>query len=152
MCGPAQLADASRRLHRARRTPSACSPCAHTRLCHLLPASLRGAADRPARAVWIALTAPPFSPSPPSRPLHHGRDGRELAVTIAMASGPPSPRRRVHGLRLDALILPVDPLDARRLKTPSPTSSSSSAAADPHRRLVAVRPSPSSKRPPLQPP
>ena len=130
----------------------ACARRARARAGHLMLAACSwtslGAPRHPLGPLSLFLEAPPLcslslartrtQPSPPTR--------------TTAATGPPSPRRRVHGLRLDALILPVDPLDARCLKTPFPTSSSSSAATDPHRRLVAVRPSPSSKRPPLQPP
>ena len=116
--------------------------------CLLLPWFPPATPRSPLGPLSLFLEAPPLcsfslartrtQPSPPTR--------------TTAATGPPPPRRRVHGLRFDLLVLPVDSLDAGCLKTPSPASSSSPAAADPHHRLVAVRPSPSLLRRPLQPP
>ena len=69
-----------------------CSPCAHTRPCHLLPASLRGAADRPARAVWIAPTPRHSLPRPHPLPWISLSRARQLP-------SPPSTNRSATGLR-----------------------------------------------------
>ena len=103
-----------------------CSPCAHTRPCHLLPASLRGAADRPARAVWIAPTPRHSLPRPHPLPwisLSRARQLPSPPSTNRSATGPPSLPQLAHQLRHSILTLPAISRDRRSPEAPPRRSS-----------------------------
>ena len=103
-----------------------CSPCAHTRPCHLLPASLRGAADRPARAVWIAPTPRHSLPRPHPLPwisLSRARQLPSPPSTNRSATGPPSLPQPAHQLRHSILTLPAISRDRRSPEAPPRRSS-----------------------------
>ena len=108
------------------RAPSVCSPCAHTRPCHLLPASLRGAADRPARAVWIAPTPRHSLPRPHPLPwisLSRARQLPSPPLATTAATGPPSLPQLAHQLRHSILTLPAISRDRRSPEAPPRRSS-----------------------------